>query len=187
MRIRIVDIPPEGRDLEFDLDVASLNRRVGIGDSHSKDGIKLDSADYRFQAPVHVKLNLQLEGSTVVIHGRAAADFEATCSRCAETAKSHLDVPIDLLLKPASARARKGEGDEDVSFGFYEGQEVECDPFTEEYLILALPYVVLCKEDCKGLCPRCGADLNRGPCSCPEEKPSETPLGILSQIKNLVH
>ena len=54
----------------------------------------------------------------------------------------------------------------------YQGQEIDLGPYVWEELVFAAPAKYLCREDCRGLCPRCGANLNTGPCAC---APAEAP------------
>jgi DUF177 domain-containing protein len=58
---------------------------------------------------------------------------------------------------------------EDLEFSYYDGEEVDLTPLIREQTLLALPTRPLCREDCRGLCPRCGANLNQGDCGCPTE------------------
>jgi uncharacterized protein len=55
----------------------------------------------------------------------------------------------------------------------FTGEEIDLRDAVEEALILALPMKVLCRPDCQGLCPRCGRELEEGPCECPEEEINE--------------
>ena len=73
-------------------------------------------------------------------------------------------------MKPLNAAAAEAElTEEDLSFSFYEGDEVNLAPLVRETLLLALPTKPLCREDCRGLCPRCGANRNGAECGCREE------------------
>jgi uncharacterized protein len=71
---------------------------------------------------------------------------------------------------------------EDLSFGFYEREEVDLAPLVRETMILALPTKPLCREDCRGLCPRCGANRNGGECGCRQEW-SDPRLEVLRDLK----
>jgi uncharacterized protein len=59
----------------------------------------------------------------------------------------------------------------DLTFGFYRDELIDVDALVREQIRLALPFRLLCREDCRGLCQKCGADLNRNPCSCSGEGP----------------
>jgi uncharacterized protein len=72
---------------------------------------------------------------------------------------------------------------EDVETGWYRGLEIKLGPFFHEVVMTALPVKPLCREDCAGLCPRCGGDRNQVACDCPEfEKPS--PFAVLETLRD---
>ena len=72
-------------------------------------------------------------------------------------------------------------GDE-LEMGWFQGHEIDLSAFLLEIMTLALPLQPLCKEDCHGLCPGCGADRNAGPCDCDEQRP-KTPFAVLAALK----
>ena len=83
----------------------------------------------------------------------------------------------------AEALARDGLALSDqLEAGWFRGPEVELGPFVREVLALGLPVQPLCKEDCRGLCPRCGNDRNREACGCEELKP-ESPFAALQVLR----
>lgn len=180
MKLRIADIPPEGLAVDFPLALPSLNDRVHASDSAGGD------ASYSFLPTPQAHFELMLEGSAVVIKGSVEGQFTTVCSRCAEQTTKSLSVPLDLVLKPEVTRSNADENAEDLHFGFYSGAELDCIPIAEEFLILALPFTVLCKDDCRGLCLRCGANLNAGPCACPPEKKGDDRLASLGALKQLL-
>ena len=75
---------------------------------------------------------------------------------------------------PAKAEPEIAEEDDGDDRYFYQGDHVELAPMLREHIILAAPMQPLCREDCVGLCARCGKDLNEGPCQCPAEPPATT-------------
>lgn len=183
MRIRIADIPPEGRTLQFDLKKDAINERVSLVRS-AQSGDTLAPPEYLFTKDPLVDMSLMLEGSTVVVSGRAQAEYLTPCSRCAEETKHSLEIPLDLVLKPHSERsAARGAEEEDLHFGIYDGEEVDCSEIAEEFLVLGLPFTVLCDEECKGLCPQCGKNLNSGSCECKPEPKGDPRLSALRELK----
>lgn len=181
MKIRTTDIPAEGRELSFEVDTLSLNERVAASCLHDPESIQPPT--YVFLAPTRANLSLHLEGATVVVSGHAESRFVTQCSRCAEDTTKELSLPVDIVLKPRTARGPLGAHDEDLHFGFYDGQEVDCSDIVEEFLILALPFSVSCSDECRGLCPKCGVNLNVESCQCKPDKPEDSGLGILRGLK----
>lgn len=181
MIIRISDIPTEGRDVSFDLDEEELNERVQAVRKHIAPHT-VAPPPYIFEAKPHASLHLDLEGSSVLIDGQASGTFSTPCARCAEDARYTLDLPINIVLKPQTS-TRPGDADEDVAFGFYNGEEVDCSEIVEEQLIIALPMTALCAEDCKGLCPQCGKNLNQERCECAQPRFKDDRFAVLEKLK----
>jgi uncharacterized protein len=98
--------------------------------------------------------------------GRMDGMVQAECRRC--LAPATMPVAEELHLLFAEAGDEEAD-DSDVYMLDPRSQTVDLRPAVREQWVLAAPAFVLCREDCKGLCPRCGADLNEGPCQCEPE------------------
>ncbi len=117
------------------------------------------------------------------IQGRVNARLQLNCSRCLIVFDYPVAVTVDRFFAPGVdpvADKAQSEMTEDL---VYLGE----GPFSllrmvEEELLLELPIKFLCQPDCKGLCDRCGADLNQGICACPEEA-ADGPFAVLSSLK----
>ena len=97
-------------------------------------------------------------------HGTVDGDVRMPCRRCLVETSAHVHDEAHLIF----AQADDEETDDpDVYRLDPRARELDLRPAIREQWMLAAPGFVLCREDCKGLCPRCGADLNAGPCSCP--------------------
>jgi uncharacterized protein len=163
-KVRVSDIPHEGLSLSFELAVDSVSERVNAPlDAISEDSVPLPM--YLFLKPLPVQINLFSEGQTVEMKGEVNGDFQTLCSRCGESARSNVKVPISVILKP-----KKNNGDvDDLGYILYSGEVLDCADIIEELLILDIPYAVYCSPECKGLCPDCGINLNTSICSCHEK------------------
>ena len=118
------------------------------------------------------------DGQYTVIEGIIETDGTYVCSRCL--------TPVSVN-RVESFKEKYGEGDDlpdDVLP--YNGEYIDLTDTVREVLILSEPMQVLCRPDCKGLCPQCGANLNDGPCSCPTDHidPRLAVLGDLLKSKN---
>ena len=115
-------------------------------------------------------LPVKVSGSIRVKHGYAELsldvemDYEAECSRCLK----ELHKSVSLHTEKTVMTNGSLEEDND-DYLVVEGSQLRLDEACEELLFLELPSRELCSEDCKGLCPTCGADLNEGKCSCKKE------------------
>ena len=83
----------------------------------------------------------------------------------------------------AKAEAEVEKEDEGDDRYFYQGDHVELAPMLREHVILSAPMRPLCREECAGLCARCGKDLNEGPCQCPAEAPA-TAIRVIRSTKH---
>ena len=106
--------------------------------------------------------------------GTARSLLDLACDRCGKKFSREKAVPLDCLL------ADELEDEENDEIVLLEGSEVDLDELVTTAFVLAMDTKNLCSEDCKGLCAKCGADLNLGPCGCrPEVDPR---LAALAQL-----
>jgi uncharacterized protein len=140
---------------------------------------------FRVAAPVELVLDVQRLGDHVyALSGRARTRLEVACSRCVEPFEVPVDAPFDLRYVPQSENAGAGEvevGEEDLATAFYRDGMVDLIDLLREQFVLALPMKPLCTEDCRGLCPVCGTNLNKTQCQCAPkwEDPRLAPLKSL--------
>jgi uncharacterized protein len=108
------------------------------------------------------------------------------CARCLEPVTQDVQRQFDLLYRPLGADAGQEElsvTTADAEIGYYQGEGLLLEDALREQVLLALPLRAICREDCKGLCPHCGKNLNAEQCSCAE--PVEDPRwSALKDIRN---
>jgi uncharacterized protein len=161
MKIRIDDIQATPKELVYTEGVEELNARLGRG-----------VRDYRFPAGLGVEVAYYRAGLDVFFRGTVHGDVMGNCARCLDEYPFDIDRPFSFVLTPRQAAADGPElAAEDTALSFYEGEEIDLTPLVHEQAMLALPTRPLCREGCRGLCPRCGADLNAGGCACPAASP----------------
>lgn len=130
---------------------------------------------------VSVKGGAELVGGDIRIHGHVSARVGAECARCTTYVEVPVEQDFDLLYRPVSAIAREEEIEiprDELDVGFYPGDGINLEDVVKEQVILSLPMKVVCREECRGLCPVCGANLNSGPCYCQQPK-YESPFASL--------
>jgi uncharacterized protein len=101
---------------------------------------------------------------------------DLVCARCLEPVSRDVARKFDLLYRPQGADAGKEELSvtaAEAEVGYYQGEGLLLEDVLREQMLLALPLRVICKEECRGLCPHCGKNLNVEQCSCAE--PLEDP------------
>jgi uncharacterized protein len=110
------------------------------------------------------------------LRGRLATRIEMACARCLEAVPQDVEREFELLYRPRGADAGRDElsvTDAEAEIGYYQGDGLLLEDVLREQVLLALPLKVTCREDCRGLCPHCGRNLNQEQCSCavPMEDP----------------
>jgi len=107
----------------------------------------------------------------VELEGAVTAVVESECDRCLATLSIPVEASFDLLYVPPTGKGDEHELSEgDLSLGFYQDGVIDVDDLAREQIELALPMARLCTEECLGLCPDCGANLNLGECACGDEE-----------------
>jgi uncharacterized protein len=110
--------------------------------------------------------------------------FEQLCARCLEPVEQPLSGDFDLIFRPDAADAEAGERaitEDETEIGYYGESGLLLEDAVREQVVLTLPGRSLCLQDCKGLCPHCGANRNLNPCEC-VEKPVDPRLAALAGI-----
>jgi len=130
-------------------------------------------------SPVHVSGTVTNVGKGFLVKARLRCECESACTRCLAPFRYALEPEMEEMYYPERLRASRPEG-EDVA-NWYSGDVLDLTDAIRETLQLALPMKRICRDDCKGLCPRCGRNLNEGPCGCADDEPDArwAPLGAL--------
>ena len=137
---------------------------------------------YRILAPVQLDFDVVKDKERFRLTGTVQTELELPCSRCLEPFRLPVDAAFDQRFLPAAAMAAEGEErevqDEDIDISYYRDDQIDLNELLREQFYLALPMKPLCSEDCKGLCPQCGTNLNTGTCDCAAgwEDPRLAPL-----------
>ena len=103
------------------------------------------------------------------LRGNYQGEFEIPCARCLDPVKHSLKGEFDLLFRPLGADADASEraiSTPETEIGYYQDGGLVLEDVVREQVFLSLPARSLCGEDCKGLCPRCGKNLNLESCAC---------------------
>lgn len=138
--------------------------------------------DYRVAAPVELSMDVERAGPAVFrVTGRAVTRLELECGRCVEPFEVPVDARFELRYVPqpeAAAGEEREIGEDDLTTSFYRDGTLDVVEMVREQFQLALPMKPLCAMSCRGLCPECGANLNRSDCGCrPQwEDPRLAPL-----------
>ncbi len=120
--------------------------------------------------PIRFDAHVEKVKHDVRITGRIATQIQMVCSRCLLPHVELLDEGFEVLYLPGIAEKKQLEDveleEEDLNISYYHGDSICLTDLVREQLLLMLPIKPLCQENCKGLCPSCGKDLNEGACQC---------------------
>jgi uncharacterized protein len=144
-----------------------------------------DHSICRIAAPVALNVVVRKDRMQFRLVGRVRTTVELTCSRCLEGYAMPVDETFDVLYLPhspaGSAEERMVEND-DLSTAFYEDNVIDLGQLMQEQCYLAVPMKPLCQEDCRGLCPECGTNLNTASCEC-RQIWVDPRLAVLDQLR----
>jgi len=175
MRVRIDEIPESGRTLRFHWDEDRLRQFFP-----PDDPFKL-----KFLRPVNIVLTLNRRPDHIRITGKIEGSLEVSCHRCLRPFPLPLDEPVDIYMvaneQIPGDEEKQLESDE-LLYEFFDGEIIEVDRLVAEQIFLALPVKVLCRDDCMGICPGCGANLNEEDCRCATPT-GRSPFEILKEMK----
>lgn len=118
------------------------------------------SDDFTLSSPVKFKGTVKNTAGIVTLGGQAGFSANVICSRCAEEFSKDFSVKVEHTL------VSELQNEDNDGFYLVEDKQLDLDALICEDIILSLPFVFLCKEDCKGICPQCGKNLNDGECGC---------------------
>lgn len=124
------------------------------------------------------------------LRGRLSTKLELQCARCLDPVPQQVDREFELLYRPLGVDAGRDElsvTDAEAEIGYYQGEGILLEDVLREQVLLALPVKITCREDCKGLCPQCGKNLNQEQCSCSvavEDPRWEALKGIRSHLQH---
>ncbi len=120
-------------------------------------------------ATIKARVDIYKTGDKYVLEGDMDGAVRVRCDRCLNPFDHKINTDFRLFFAQLSRYVNKAEIElleEDMETGFINGEEIELDDIFREQLYLSLPIKLLCREDCRGLCPVCGADLNIQRCQC---------------------
>ena len=121
------------------------------------------------QGPVEVELTAFSAGTgEIVVRGRVEAEFEQECRRCLEPVSGELGLDVTMVFVPSDTPG--AEDDADARVFDARAPELDLSESVREEMVLAIDLYVVCDPECKGLCPRCGANRNAESCDCVEEE-----------------
>lgn len=164
-----------------ELAVHKLNFRK----AYTPGGIDFHTSEIKQTEPLEIAGTAELLDGQIRIAGSLETKVELVCARCLEPVVEDVSRSFDLFYAPTPKDARHREDQlksDDTEIGFFEGDGLFLADVVREQVLLALPVKVICRSDCRGLCPACGANLNHEECRC-ETHPADPRLAPLARFK----
>ena len=179
MQITVLDLEREPLDYDVSLAPGELDFMADI--------VQLDTLAAQGRAdlleehrgPRDIVQDIRLRGT---YRGR----FSVPCARCIDPVEHMLAGEYDLIFRPIGVDAEVTEhsiGASETEIGYYENGGLALEDVLREQVLLSLPARTLCRDDCKGLCPRCGGNQNTEPCTC-EEAPADPRWSALAGLSS---
>ena len=159
MKIELRQIADEGKDFHF---------------AESAEEMEISAEGIKFPNPITVDITATLSGDEIICQGEVFAQVEIECSRCLDIfdyeVKANLQFVAQILDSPMEI---DDAGDDDFEVISKADNFLDISQRVRDAIVLNLPLKPLCSEDCLGLCPLCGANLNDGNCGCRQDKTDE--------------
>lgn len=177
LRINVADIKLEaGTHKTVDLEI-------------TLEPIEMGGQEVRFEEPFTGEAEIWNAGDRLLVKADVSGEAKLVCSRCLAEYTEILDVSFDeefVSGEPEEGRTEEDEEEEEESgrtVSLYEGDEIDLTDPLRENILLELPMKPLCDEECKGLCPTCGTNLNEGACKCEGDREVVDPrLAVLKDL-----
>ncbi|HEV8169869.1 MAG TPA: DUF177 domain-containing protein [Pyrinomonadaceae bacterium] len=164
------------------------NLEGGKGDfAHVYNPDELNPVDegVKLTAPATVNGRIRLGGNEVFVNGHVDTRTQVECDRCLKT----IELPVNADFELEYITGTEYESSEvaelteaEMSVSVFDGHALDVDEIVKEQILLAVPTRMLCREDCKGICPECGTDRNTGECNC-ETKEIDPRWAALKNLK----
>jgi uncharacterized protein len=136
---------------------------------YSSEQVAAGDEAFRVAAPVKLAFDIYKDKDQFRLIGSVQTTLELPCSRCLDPFTWPVDSSFDLRYQPHARNTGEGEREieeDDLTTAFYENDTIDLGQLMREQFYLALPMKPLCGDDCKGLCPTCGTNWNKGTCQC---------------------
>jgi uncharacterized protein len=152
---------------DFILDLATLGPSLNRVEVEAPAG-EVGLPDAVWPGSVRVELRVERSGPRVSVRGMVSSAAHLECVRCLRPYEVEIAADLTVFAEQSGSTRRGEQADleRDHYMLFHDGRKLDLRETVRESLLLEMPIAPHCREDCRGLCPKCGADLNVGPCGC---------------------
>lgn len=172
----------------MDINITSLLKEDGsilnIDYKDNVDGLEPKTDDYVLKKPVSFQGKLKNDYGTLKLSGLITLEYEMFCYRCLESIISTMEIFVeeDILNTLDKDEVEDDDEQDQDDFFTYEDNLLNLDKILLEAIVLKMPMRKICKQDCKGLCPECGINLNYDSCTCKDDGDINPNMEILKKL-----
>ena len=143
-----------------------------LNDTVDIDNSQLLEDDSFFVEGIDYQIFFSRQNQRIQAQGKIRTAISLVCVRCLEQFELKINSRFDIIFFPKEMVDQRSTAleDEELEYIFYENDQIDLEKILIEQVNLFIPFKPVCKADCKGICPSCGASLNRGACSCDQAK-----------------
>jgi uncharacterized protein len=156
------------------IDFESLERGgSSFAQTYVPDELSFDEHELRLLDPVSVAGRIRRKDGEMELRGKLLTRIAVSCGRCLKPVELPIEVEFSERFAPEVAWKNAEQHElqaEDLDLATFDGDGIELDDLVKEEIMLAVPGQTLCQEQCKGLCPDCGTDLNINSCECASKR-----------------
>ena len=168
------------------IELANLGDGKGeFSTTYEADQLELEDERVRLATPVSVQGRIKRSGAEVIVSGHINGELFINCDRCLKPLQMPLDNDFELEYVNGSDYEALPDAElteEQMAISVFDGVGIDVDEIVKEQVLLAVPTRLLCRDDCKGICPICGSDRNATDCNC-ETSSSDPRWDALRSLK----
>jgi len=154
------------------VDLANVSGSASYDFSVPAEGFDLETPGVALKGDVHVKCEIVRSIAETDVRGTIDTEAEMDCTRCLQPVSQKLSIPFDVSFVAPEVFSSESEvelKETDLGVDIFEGEQIDLKELAREQILLNLPEQVVCREDCKGLCERCGVNRNTDECRCGDD------------------
>lgn len=165
--------------IQVDINDIDPDEGLRLSFEHPLDGFFPEGEEVVGIAPARVDLNITKYDIDIYVSGNIKGAIKMVCGRCLAYYRQEIEVELKAHFFP------REEGTDSDELNAYDGDTLDLYPLLHDQILMAVPFKPLCNDNCKGLCSRCGADLNKEKCGCPARE-IDGRLAVLKKLKEKI-
>lgn len=171
------------------LDISKVRSMKGSHQTYHLHTEEFDlmSDDWVLNGSMDIDVEISHQGQFLDMDGQVCTEVKAPCARCLEPVMAQVESEVHeqlLYAKDVTLFSHLAVGEVEEKYFIYDNDTLDITDIIREIILADLPQKVLCRDDCRGLCPKCGKNLNQGSCSCDLHE-VDPRLAILAKLNDV--